>query len=67
MTDRTARRRLATEADLVSVSVRGKSGFVKSKFADRIEAQIAAHRADVERICAEPAKPRGRPKKETMK
>ncbi len=39
------------------------SGWVPAAYAKRVLAQVEMHREDVERIKAEPPKPRGRPKK----
>lgn len=39
------------------------SGWVPAAYAKRVMEQVAMHREDVERIKAEPTRPRGRPKR----
>ena len=61
-TDRTLRRRLR---DAGFVALRSLDGYVPEAFAQRIAAQVEAHRAEVARIVSQPPRPRGRPKKDT--
>ena len=62
-TTRTQRRRLE-RAGFASVQLHGREqGWVRAGYAQQIAAQIAAWRDDVDKLLAEPARPRGRPKK----
>lgn len=44
--------------------VRVPRGWVPAAYAERVQAQIEAHAADVVRLLGKPPKPRGRPRKE---
>ena len=55
---RDTKRRRLERAGYVHVS-----GWVPAAYAARVAQQVEMHREDVARLLAEPAKPRGRPRK----
>lgn len=57
MTDRKSNKRRLERAGFVAVS-----GWVPAAYAAEVARVAEQHRAEVERIIAEPPKPRGRPK-----
>jgi hypothetical protein len=60
LNQRTIERRLARAG---FVALRGLDGYVPASFAERIRAQVEAHRDEVAQIVSEPPRPRGRPRK----
>jgi hypothetical protein len=60
MTDRKAQKRRLERAGYVHLS-----GWVPAAYAARVLAQVELHADDVAKIVAEPALPRGRPKRST--
>jgi hypothetical protein len=58
MSDRKAQKRRLERAGYVHLS-----GWVPAAYAAKVMQQVEMHRDDVERVVAEPAMPRGRPKR----
>jgi hypothetical protein len=58
VTDRKAQKRRLERAGYVHLS-----GWVPAAYAAKVAQQVGMHAEDVARVLAEPAKPRGRPRK----